>query len=95
MRRQDAFEEDTVRCALIGKSFHTTAVASLLGNMLASSGHYAFGVPPVVLLERFLEELVEYEQSGGTRVVDELVDMENFGISWPSPRQRAGDRGGA
>ena len=34
-----------------------------------------------VLLERFLEELVEYEQSGGTRVVDELVDMERFVVS--------------
>ena len=85
LRAADGFEEDTVRCALIGNSFHTTAVATIVGNQLCSLGHACFGVPPRVLHERLLEELLEHEQSGAGRVVDALVDLEAF-IAAPGPR---------
>ena len=79
VRQPDAFEEDSVRCSLLGNSFHTGAFSVLLGNLFSSMGFQHVEASPTELLERLTTEIIEYEDgNGGTRIVDELIDMESF-----------------
>ena len=52
VRALEYFAEDTVRCALVGNSFHTTVVASLLGGQLRALGFAHVAVPLALLTLR-------------------------------------------
>ena len=81
VRALEYFAEDTVRCALIGNSFHTTVVASLLSGQLRALGFAHVAVPPAVLTLRFMQELLDFEQSGRGRIVDELIDIQSHVVA--------------
>ena len=58
VRAPDAYEEDAIRCALIGSPFHTGVVSCLLGNLFSSCGFGMLEVLPDLLGARLLEEIL-------------------------------------
>ena len=62
-----------MRCALIGNSFHTLAVASILGAQLAELGHHSLYASPAALHERFISELLTHSQTIELHMADELA----------------------
>ena len=75
LQGRDSHSEDTVRCAQIGKSFHTTAAATILGSLIADAGWPQAYASPATLVDRFALDIEEYKRTGGPRIVDELVDF--------------------
>ena len=78
VRGFDTGLEDTDRCALIGNSFHTMSMSIIVGSMLSDVGFPQLYASPQVLMERFLQELLEYERTGQGRIIDELIDLEEL-----------------
>ena len=68
--------EERVRCSLLGNSFHTLAGSTLFGVLLTAHVFLHLCVPPRLLHERFIDEVPEYVRTGGDRIVDELVTLE-------------------
>ena len=91
LKGAENFAEECVRCSLLGNSFHTLAVSMVLGSMLHDVGFPQFCVSPAVLHERFIAECAEYERTGGERIVDELISLEEMVVErGPVPNDAVG-----
>ena len=62
-----------MRCALTSNSFHTLAVASILGAQLAELGHHSLYTSPAALQERFVAELLTHSQAIELHMADGLA----------------------
>ena len=67
--RRDA---DTVRCALVGNSFHSLSVSVILGCQFAELGFHSVYASPKTLQERFFEELAAHSQKIEVHMATEM-----------------------
>ena len=65
-------DADTVRCALVGNSFHTLSVAVILGSQFAELGFHSVYCSPKALQERFFQELSTHSQQVEAHMASEM-----------------------
>ena len=92
LKGAENFAEECVRCSLLGNSFHTLSVSMFLGSLLRDASFVHLCVSPRILHERFIAECAEYERTGGDRIVDELISLEEMVVDkGPVPNDAVGD----
>ena len=64
--------DDTVKCALVGNSFHTLPVSIIFSSQLCSLGFPHVLTTPARLQERFVEELLDAAAQASKVVANEL-----------------------
>ena len=65
-------DDDTIRCAQVGNSFHTLSVAVLFGAQLEKLGYVTCYRSPQALQEEFIEELLSGANQASAWLADEL-----------------------
>ena len=61
-----------------GKLLHTGPFSVLIVKRVGGFGYLHVEASPETLTTRLAEEILENEDSGGGRSIDELIDMEAF-----------------